>query len=119
MSNLLVNIPYLEASDVMPNGNLQPSVTQGKPTILMIQGNFCHFCSDSKPAFQQLANTTPNITCVTIQTDGSPSETQASRIFPMNGVPCYYGFSASGKNLGMYTGGRDLASLKSYVATLQ
>lgn len=121
MSKILIDIPYLEGQDLNPDGTLKPHVTKGKPTVVMVQGNFCGYCTQAKPAFQQLASS-PNITCVTIQTDGKEGDREASQIisgvFKSPGVPAFLGFNKEGKFVRAHEGGRDTASLQNFASTL-
>jgi thiol-disulfide isomerase/thioredoxin len=120
MSKFLIRVPYLEDNDFNPDNSLKPYVNNGKPIVLMVQGLFCGYCSQAKPAFQQLAKEVP---VATLQIDGGPSEKQASnRVSKLDptyrGVPVYLGFSSSGKFLKVHKGGRDLQSLKTFALSL-
>jgi len=113
----MIGIPYLEDEDFNPDNSLKQYVGKGKPVLVMIQGAFCHFCSDAKPAFQQLASSISSFICVTLQVDGLPSEKQASqRISKLDssyrGVPTYFIFDAQGRFVKVHQGGRDANSLK-------
>jgi len=123
MSKILVGVPYLEGSDINPDSSLKPNVCQGKPVIMMVQGNFCGYCTQAKPAFQQLAQSTPSVVAVTIQTDGDASDKKASEMIAnvnkSPGVPAFLGFNSQGKFIGAHSGGRDLASLQAFASSLQ
>jgi thiol-disulfide isomerase/thioredoxin len=114
MSKLLINIPYLETGDVNPDGSLPTSITGGKPALVMIQGNFCGYCTKAKPDFQQLAQH-PEFAVLTVQIDGGQGDqgaTQAiSKVNSAKGVPSYVMYGKDGKFVGMYNGGRDYASM--------
>jgi thiol-disulfide isomerase/thioredoxin len=122
MSKLLVDIPYLEASDVTPNGDL--SHTNGKPSIVMLQGNYCPHCTTAKPTFQLLPQETQNLVNVyTVQIDGdSESDRKAGSVLMnkhgINGIPAFAGFSKDGKFKAVHNGGRDLSSLKTFATSL-
>ena len=122
MSKNLVGISYLEEQDINPDASLKSHVNNGKPAIMMIQGNFCGYCTQAKPAFQQLSNAVPNIAVITVQIDGGESDKKASQLLaPINkspGVPSYLGFDSNGKFVKAHTGARDLPSLKQFVLTL-
>lgn len=122
MSKLLINIPYLEQQDVNPDGSLKDYVSQGKPVVVMVQGNFCGYCTQAKPAFQEFAKSTPNCMAVTIQSDGGPSDKGASQnlssVNKSQGVPAFLGFNKQGKFVALHNGGRDLASLKKFASGL-
>ena len=118
MSKILVNIPYLEGSDVNDDGSINLNGT----VVLMIQGNFCGYCTQAKPAFQNLSKSLPNgIICATVQMDGQESDKEASRklsvVNKSPGVPSFLGFK-NGKFVKMHTGGRDEASLLAFAQSL-
>jgi thiol-disulfide isomerase/thioredoxin len=91
--NLLNPIAYLEKSDFSKDGNLLPSVTMGKPVLVMFQANYCGHCTSAKPEFQKLANS-KFVNCMTIQGDGQKSErdimSMIDKIYPgFRGYPSY------------------------------
>lgn len=118
----MIGVPYIEDSDLNLDASLKPHVGNGKPVIMMIQGNFCGYCTKAKPAFVQLARAVPTIACVTVQTDGGPSEQKASKILSAvnksPGVPAYLGFNRQGRFVAMHNGGRDVEALKQFAASL-
>lgn len=122
MSKILVNIPYLEGSDINPDGSLKPHVGKGKPVVMMIQGDFCPHCTTAKPAFQQFAQSMPSVVAVTVQTDGGPGDQQASqalaKVNRSPGVPAFLGFSSKGVFVAPHEGGRDLQSLQKFAQSL-
>lgn len=122
MDKLLINIPYLEESDINPDSSLKPNVCKGKPVLLMVQGNFCGYCTKAKPAFQKCVQMVPEVVFATVQTDGSPSERKASQMLSAvnksPGVPAYLAFNKNGKFIGLHTGGRDVQDLKAFCQTL-
>jgi thiol-disulfide isomerase/thioredoxin len=76
------NIYYLEDSDFTPDYRLQSNVMKngrrlfdGK-TVLMVQGNYCGYCTQFKPIFQQVADQLhDDMDFATIEIDGKlPSE---------------------------------------------
>lgn len=114
-------IPYLELSDFNPDLSLKSSVTNGKPVVCMVQGVFCHFCTQAKPAFMEFANQVKGrISPCTIQID---SEKDLASIIPKlnpqyQGVPIYLLFDRSGRYVGTHDGGRDVQSLLSASSSL-
>lgn len=117
------NISYLEKQDINDNGDLKPYVGKGKPVIIMAQGNFCHYCTDAKPAFQELNNKTNIIVVATILVDGETPEKEAAKFLTKwdpnhRGVPAYFGFDKTGKFKSLHTGKRDLKSLEAFAKTL-
>lgn len=123
MSTKLIGIPYLEGSDVNADGSLSPNVGKGKPVLVMVQGNFCGYCTKAKPAFQELANALKNVVCCTVQTDGGPSDKEANaKLSVVNkspGVPAFLGFNSQGKFMASHNGNRDVASLKAFADSLR
>lgn len=115
------NVAYLEENDISQSG-LKSHVCQGKPVLLLIQGNFCGYCTKAKPAFEQLAKSTNGIVCATIVIDGSPSEKKAATLVgkwqTSPGVPAYLGFNSQGQFVKAHQGGRDVASLKNFASSL-
>lgn len=106
---------YLEDSDFNADNSLQIAVGNGKPTVVMVQGAFCGYCTKAKPDFQQLASLN-NLTCATIQIDGGPTEKKAAErvkvLYPAyKGVPCFLGFDKNGKFVKVHEGGRDATSI--------
>jgi thiol-disulfide isomerase/thioredoxin len=98
-------IYYLETSDFTPQHTLSQLVHPisgapicGETVIVMIQGNFCGYCTKFKPVFQSLAtqmSSPGQLDFATIQTDGSelgergfnPALIQAIIGQPLDGVP--------------------------------
>jgi len=114
MSDKLVGIAYLESSDF--NGkSLKPT---GKPTVVMVQGTFCGYCTKAKPAFTEFASKTSAFPS-TIQIDGGQSEKDAYKIVQqldpsIRGVPVYLGFDRNGQYVKTHSGGRDAAALMAF-----
>src|SRR5690348_11008196 len=84
------NIAYLEDSDF--NGN-QLLYDPGTPVVIMVSANFCNYCKQMKPTFQNFADQTKGkIFCATIQADGKlPSEQALSKKIKQL-VPDFKGF---------------------------
>jgi thiol-disulfide isomerase/thioredoxin len=121
MPQPLVDVIYLEGSDINDDGSLKSSVHNNKPVIVMVQGNFCHFCTDAKPDFQRLAQTNSNVRCCTVQIDGEENDKQAASKFQKyggRGVPSYFVFDKNGKFVQQYNQGRDFESLNSFCNAL-
>lgn len=117
------NVAYLEVEDINSDGSLKYYVGNGKPVVLMGQANFCGYCKQAAPAFEKFAKSNPNVVAAAIVSDGEASEKAAGQFFKKwdlkhRGVPAYFGFSSSGKYKGVHGGGRDVASIKTFSATL-
>ena len=71
MKFLTPPIFYLESSDFDSNGNItNPNINTDLPIFIMIQANYCGYCTMAKPEFQRFAKTFQNkVTCATIQAD--------------------------------------------------
>jgi thiol-disulfide isomerase/thioredoxin len=114
---------YLENSDITPARTL---VQHTQPdmrgiVVVMIQGNFCKHCTNTKPAFQQLAHDIP-LTCATIRVDGGPNESlfqDADAVTQLaghrlRGVPTIMRFKG-GVPFDVYTGSdRSYPALRAY-----
>jgi thiol-disulfide isomerase/thioredoxin len=113
-------IAYLTIKDFDSNGNLiNPKLKDGK-VIIMIQANFCGYCTIAKPAFQELAiDNQATFICVTIQGDGKESgekelNDMIKKIDPtFRGFPSYVGYK-NGKYIKSHSGGRTKESLKAF-----
>jgi thiol-disulfide isomerase/thioredoxin len=117
------NVAYLEVDDINPDGSLKPYVNNGKPVILMCQGNFCGYCTQAKPAFEELAKLLTNVVCATLVTDGEESEKAAAKFIKIwdkdyRGVPHYIGFDKNGKIKKIHSGGRDKKALETFCNSL-
>ena len=111
------NIIFLELSDFINNTlSYKNKPVKGK-WIVMVQGTFCGYCTQSKPDFIEVAKRGGDkVTFATIQIDGSESESQLGKKLPditkveIRGVPAYLIFD-NGKFSGLYTGGRKESDL--------
>jgi len=116
----LVDVPYLEKQDFNADGSLKS--LKGKPVIVMVHGEFCGYCTQAKPAFQELANAlgkNGNVSVATLQIDASPGEKECANYIKQNdpsyqGVPHYVLFDKDGRFLKAHTGGRDAKSLMNF-----
>ena len=120
MSKILYNINYLEEQDVNPDGSLKSHVTKGKPTLVMVQGNFCGYCTQAKPAFQKYANNNKGkVLCATIQGDGEikGEKELGSRLqkikYGFRGYPDYVKYKG-GKKVPGEISGRTLEDLEKF-----
>lgn len=123
MEKILVDIPYLEEADVNADGTLKPHITNGKPVVLMLQGDFCGYCTQAKPEFQRLRQRARDFSCATIQIDGPPSDRKAnavvSKVVQTQGVPAFLGFNRQGRFASMYNGPRTADGLEAFAQSLQ
>jgi thiol-disulfide isomerase/thioredoxin len=118
-------VAYLQDFDFDKNGKLiNKNIPTDKPVIIMIQGNFCGYCTQAKPAFQKFANkNSENVFCATIQGDGTEKgEKELSRrlkkIDPeFQGFPSYVAYK-KGEFLKIHDKGRDYDSLVEFLNTL-
>lgn len=113
------NVLYLEEIDVDAQGNIN---LPGK-TMVMFQGNFCHYCTEAKPAYSNLADAYTNKGWVfaTIQVDGSDSEKKASekakQQVKSRGVPTFAIYN-NGKFVSLYEGARDAQSMAKHLESM-
>ena len=118
-------VAYLTDSDFDNNGNLiNKKIPTDIPVIIMVQANFCGYCSHAKPAFQEFAiKNEKKVFCATIQGDGNqPGEKEAmqkiKKIDPsFRGYPTYLGFK-NGKFIKVHNGGRNVDDLDKFLKTL-
>jgi thioredoxin-like negative regulator of GroEL len=120
-------IYYLETSDfdpttfkLLPSSNpLTGETVFTGTTILMIQGNFCGYCTQFKPVFSSLASElSPAIDFATIQTDGKEgfNPDSINRIIrsEMRGVPTIVKL-VQGEVVSIYEGPRTAQALKQWI----
>ena len=117
----LINIKYLEGGDFNSDGSLKGNVNKGQPCVVMMQGEFCGYCTKAKPAFQEFSKT-PGVVVATIQIDGEAGDRAAAQAVSKNntaqGVPAYMGYDRNGKFVKMHEGGRDVKSLQQFAKSL-
>jgi thiol-disulfide isomerase/thioredoxin len=119
-------VRYLQLSDFDSNGNLiNPSIPRNKPIIVMVQADFCGYCTQAKPAYQEFANKhSDKVFVATIQGDGKrqgePELSQllrSGKVAPnFNGFPSYFAI-VNGQKVA-HNGGRSLEELEAFVNTL-
>ena len=125
MSYLNKPVAYLQVTDFDDNGNLiNPKIPKDIPVVIMAQGNFCGYCTKSKPDFQDFANQNQGkFFAATIQSDGKePGEAELSKklnkFFPkLRGFPSYFGYK-NGKFVKEHEGGRDKDALQKFAMSL-
>ena len=111
-------VRYLEKSDFDQSGNLvNKQIPANMPILIMIQANFCGYCTQAKPAFQQFANQTEGrVFCATIQADSENANekalaSQIKTICPdFRGYPSYVIYK-NGKYVKTHNGDRNIQSL--------
>ena len=109
------SVAYLEREDFDGQGRFIVPVKQNK-MIVMLQGNFCGYCTQAKPAYANFARNNPNVLVATIQIDGNQNEQVLGKLITgslpdYQGVPHYIAFK-NGKYIKTHTGGRDERSLQ-------
>jgi thiol-disulfide isomerase/thioredoxin len=95
------------------------------PTVVMLQGNFCHYCTEFKPAFAQVAQELARYgDFATIQIDSNEPNKQlfkngntVNKIlgFETQGVPIVQRFYQGKPWGGPYNGPRDADNLRDWV----
>lgn len=69
--NFKFPVAYLEIQDFDPVNGVLLGEFKTKPTLVMIQANYCGACTRSKPEFQKLADKNlPFFKLATVQLDG-------------------------------------------------
>jgi thiol-disulfide isomerase/thioredoxin len=116
-------VGYLTITDFDQNGTLiNPDIPKNKIVIIMIQANFCGYCTQAKPAFQEFAKN-KNVIALTIQGDGNEKgEKELSAILnkidpTFRGFPSYVAYK-NGKYLKSHNGGRSAKDLEMFVKSL-
>lgn len=121
-----INIPYLEKShDLNEDGSLKSHVTNGKPAVVLVFGNFCGFCTRIKPDFQDAANTMRNngVQFCVAQLDlkEEPDTIHAANhimnVSQNRGVPLVIGYKSSGEPV-KYNGDRTKTSFLNFAKSL-
>jgi thiol-disulfide isomerase/thioredoxin len=118
-------VAYLQDFDFDGKGKLiNEKIPKNKPVIIMIQANFCGYCTQAKPAFQEFANkNSDKVFCATIQGDGTEEgEKELSKrlkqIDPnFQGFPSYIAYK-HGEFLKIHDSGRDYDSLVEFMKSL-
>lgn len=117
----LVKINYLEDGDVNDDGSLKPHVGNGLPVLVMVQGNFCGWCTKAKPEFQKLQGN-GSFAVVTVQTDGEEGDRRAnnkmSKVNKSPGVPSFLGYDKNGKFVRSHEGERTSGALMAFGKSL-
>ncbi len=116
------NVAYLEYDDFTEDGILKIKGKNGVnlPVMLLLQGDYCGYCTQFKPEFLKVVNALKNkVFPVTIQMDGKESELslgkKASKFIPkFKGVPMVV-FFVDGKYYSTYEGDRRADALIKYV----
>lgn len=92
--------------------------------IVMVQGSYCHFCKESKPAFiEAKMRSKGNCIFATLQVDGGETEKRLSKKLDrivgkkIQGIPAYLVFK-NGRFVELYEGGRDANSICNYIKSM-
>lgn len=106
--NFKYPVAYLEIEDFDPVSGVLLGELKTKPTLVMIQANYCGACTKSKPEFQKLADRNPGFRLATVQLDGEKeSERKVANILDkispsISSIPAYILFFNNQKAI--YTG---------------
>ena len=114
-------VAYLQKSDFNESGELvNPNIPKNIPVIVMVQAEFCGYCTQAKPAFQQFAEKNQGkVFSATIQGDGDmPGEKELGSMLNVidptfQGYPAYIKF-VNGKRVDKDIKGRDVKSLNDF-----
>ena len=115
-------IAYLVDKDFNDNGNLiNDKIPKDKPVLIMIQANFCDYCTIAKHDFQKFAEKNKNkVFSATIQGDGTEQgekelSAKLSTLFPdFKGFPEYVKYKNE-KFISIHKGGRKLKDLEDFI----
>lgn len=109
---------HLDSSD-FENGVL---IFEGMPAqgswICMVQGEFCHYCTEAKPEFlKAMKMVGDKTTFCTLQIDGGEKESKANQMLKnkmqYKGVPSFVLFK-NGRPVALHQGGRDASSISKF-----
>jgi glutaredoxin len=121
---ILKNIPYLQGEDLTDEGNLTEKtmkIFKNRPVLVMVQGNFCGYCTDTKPDFQTLTGQN-DFVCATVQIDGDSTDKEASKkinkAYDSPGVPTFLCFGRDGKFVKPHDKERTASALKESMKNL-
>ena len=122
----LNKVAYLQDSDFDIKGNIiNKNIPDNIPIVIMLQAEFCGYCTKAKPAFQEFAdNNKDKCFFATIQGDGEePGESELSEKLSKF-IPGFRGFPEyvvyyDGKFKEKYEGGRKEENLQQYIDTLK
>ncbi len=118
-------VAYLQDTDFDKKGNIiNKEIPKNKPVIIMIQANFCGYCTKAKPDFQKFADKNGSkYFYATIQGDGTEKgEPELAKRIEMihpkfRGFPSYVGYK-NGKFVKIHEGERDVKSLEEFAKSL-
>ncbi len=122
MKYLTTPVIYLKNQDFDKTGQLiNPNIPKDKPIIIMIQANYCGYCTIAKPDFQKFAEkSVGKYICATIQGDGKDRKLhkKLKNIYPnFQYYPSYIAYT-NGKFVKDYTEGRDVKSLTNFAESI-
>jgi thioredoxin-related protein len=94
-----INGVILNSNDfsISQNGEIYLNLnkTNNKPGMLFIYANWCHFCSDFKPIFNDIVNISGNNVCLS-SIEESVLTRPLNRALKINGFPTIYFFDQNG-----------------------
>lgn len=119
MNKSISNISYnLSINDLNTNGSnvfVNKHIVKGEPGIILFWGDFCHFCHDFIPIFQQLNKKLNNqsilFPCIAIESGELNKNNKISETLNIQGFPTIKFFDQTGKIIDDYNGSRDIDSL--------
>lgn len=116
----LDGVIHLDNGDFTSDLKLKPEVSQGKPSIVMLQKQACGYCTEAKPAYKSLNANANGFNVYTIQLEYEPELVSRIKGLDPNttGVPAYWGFDKDGKFVRSHTGSRDANSLREFIGVL-
>lgn len=115
----LEDVAYLEDGDISSDGKLRVS-DNGKPVVIMLQGDFCGYCKTFKGDYQDAAKKLKgkaNMATIVIDKEKKLGKELNNYIPGFKGVPTVVVFKG-GKYWKTYTGPRKSADLVEFVNNL-
>lgn len=113
---IMKNVPYLQASDLTDKGQITPEAMKqlgNKPVLVLVQANFCGYCTTVKPMFQQLANDVSDFACATIEFESDRgAKDKIEKAVSIQGFPTFVIFGKDGVAKGVHDKARTPEYLK-------
>jgi hypothetical protein len=118
------HVYFLESKDIDLNSmKLKPHVTQNLPVVVMVKSDNCFHCTQSAPAFNELAASNPEIAVRCIRAEDESGQEMVHKYVKslykeFRGFPTYLGFDKNGTFKKVHDGDRSSNALLKFSQTL-
>lgn len=116
---------FIESKDInFDSMKLRPHVTQNLPVVVMVKSDNCFHCTQSTPAFKELASNHPDdiaVRCIRAEDESGQEMVHKyvkSLYTEFRGFPTYLGFDKNGKFKKVHDGDRSSDALFKFSQTL-